>query len=53
MIINFLGVCDNSNSLSVIYLLKTGLSLITSIIVPAILILMLSIEIGKIVLGKE
>lgn len=53
MIINFLGVCDSSNSLSVIYLLKTGLSLITSIIVPAILILMLSIEIGKIVLGKE
>ena len=53
MILNFLNVCNNSNALSVIYMLKTGLSILTSLIVPMILILMLSIEIGKIVLGKE
>lgn len=55
MIINLMAsVCENSNSLSVIYLAKTVFELITSIIVPILLIIMIAIDFVKIVFsGKD
>jgi len=52
MYINFMNsVCESSNILTVIYLEKTILDFITSIIVPIALIIMLSITLSKVVLS--
>ncbi|MBQ7104328.1 MAG: C39 family peptidase [Bacilli bacterium] len=48
----FLNACENSNFLSTILLLKEILEVI-SILVPIILIVMLSIQLGKIIFGDE
>ena len=48
---SFLGICNNSNFLSVVLLVKNLIDII-SIAVPIILILMLSIELSKIVMGN-
>ena len=55
MMLNFMAsVCENSNTLSIIYLIKTIIELITSILVPVLLIIMLAIDFSKIVIaGKE
>ena len=52
MYMNFLSAaCENSNVLTVIYLAKTILELLTSIIVPIALIIMLSITLAKVVIA--
>ena len=52
MFINFMSsACDSSNVLTVIYLAKTILNFITSIIVPIALIIMLAISLTKVVLS--
>lgn len=52
MFINFMSsACESSNVLTVIYLAKTILNFITSIIVPVTLIIMLAVSLSKVVLS--